>query len=83
MGVNEQPHGLLLKELADIYIKQGNYQRASELLERDLQINAPSDIATMEKLVDTYFSIGQVRKGNEVMTRRAELKQRYQFIYIE
>lgn len=82
-GVNPHSSRQLLHELADIYIRRGNFVRAADLLEMDLKINTPSSIDSMDKLADAYIALGQSRKANELAAKRAEEKRRYPYLYME
>lgn len=82
-GVNAHPSIQLLHELADIYVRRGNFVRAAELLEMDMKINVPSSVHSMDKLADAYIALGQTRKANELMAKQAEEKQHYPYLYME
>ena len=82
-GVNAHPSGRLLRELADIYIRNGKFVRAAELLEQDLAVNTPLRLDSMDKLIEAYLAFGQNGKADKLVSRRAEMKQRYPHLYLE
>ncbi|HEX7650358.1 MAG TPA: DUF4034 domain-containing protein [Noviherbaspirillum sp.] len=82
-GVNPHSSRQLLRELADIYIRRGNFVRTADLLETDLKINTPPSVHSMDKLAEAYVALGQSRKAKELAAKLAEEKQRYPYLYMD
>ncbi len=56
---------------------EGNYQRASELLELNLKTSDPADVSTIEALSKIYVELGQYKKSEKMIARQEEIQRRY------
>lgn len=76
-GFNNAPYDVLMKELADEYGKRGETAKAVEVLEKNLELNNPWDMRTIDLLARAYYADGQRDKGKAMMAKRAEVITRY------
>ena len=76
-GVNAHPYDMLMKNLAEIYSKNGDHQQAAEILEKNIVANGEWDLYTTEALAQAYYALGENKKGDKMMKKRDELQRRY------
>jgi tetratricopeptide (TPR) repeat protein len=76
-GVTAHPYDMLMKNLAEAYTERGEYRKAVDILERNLQVNDPWDLYTIEALAQAYFRSDQQKQGEAMMQKRDEAQERY------
>ncbi len=76
-GVNSNAYDTLMKELAMAYSERKDYANAALILEKNLEINNPWDMRTIEALARAYNDAGDKVKADQMMRKRSEVVQRY------
>ncbi len=76
-GVNSNAYDTLMKELAMAYTERKDYANAALVLEKNLEINNPWDMRTIEALARAYNGAGDKAKADQMMSKRSEVVQRY------
>lgn len=76
-GVNENPYDTLMKELALNYSERKDFANAVLILEKNLELNNPWDMRTIEALARAYNDAGQKEQADVMMRKRREVVQRY------
>ncbi|MBS1198892.1 MAG: hypothetical protein H6R18_2677 [Proteobacteria bacterium] len=77
MAVSYYPNDFALKNLAELYMLQGDTQKAVIALEKNLEANDPWDLYSIEALAQAYFAQGEEGKGKRMMKKRDELLTRF------
>jgi len=80
-GVTPKPDSRLMRELATIYSKRGQYSKSVEVLEREITVNGDTNLAKLDELSDAYFAAGQSKKSLKIRERREELVRNYPHVY--
>jgi tetratricopeptide (TPR) repeat protein len=76
-AVSYYPDDYALKNLAEMYMWQGDPYKAATALEKNLETNDPWDLYTIEALAQAYFAQGDENKGKKMMMKRDELVTRF------
>lgn len=76
-GVNDNPYDPLMKELAQNYTERKDFANAALILEKNLELNNPWDMRTIEALARAYNYAGQKEQADVMMRKRSEVVQRY------
>ena len=76
-AVSYYPNDFALKNLAELYMQQGDTQKAVTVLERNLEANDPWDLYSIEALAQAYFAQGEQSKGKTMMKKRDDLMTRF------
>lgn len=71
------PDSDALKNVAELYLRQGKPAKATQALERNLEENDAWDLYTLEALAQAYFGQGDSAKGKAMLEKRNELIARF------
>jgi tetratricopeptide (TPR) repeat protein len=80
-GLTAHPYDMLIKHLAETYTAQGQHAKAVEVLEKNLELNDPWDLYTLEALAQAYFQSGRQSDGAKMMKKRDQAQERYNNFY--
>lgn len=75
-AISYYPDSDALKNVAELYVKEDQLDKAAAALEKNLQ-DDPWDLYTLEALAQVYFRQKENDKGKEMMAKRDELIARY------
>ncbi|HEY9825417.1 MAG TPA: hypothetical protein V6D19_08220 [Stenomitos sp.] len=76
-AISYHPDSNALKNIAQLYSRQRQYDKAASALERNLHENDEWDLYTIEALAQAYFAQGKQRDGEKMMNKRDELIRRF------
>ena len=77
MAASHYPYDFAMKNLAELYMQQGDTQKAVTVLKRNLEANDPWDLYSIEALAQAYFAQGEQSKGEAMIKKRDELLTRF------
>lgn len=76
-GLTARPYDHLMKNLAETYTELERHADAVRVLERNLELNDPWDIYTLEALGHAYYRVGDTGRSRAMFAKRDEAQFRY------